>query len=692
MILTALPLIASLAAAATQTPWTPADPSGAFADDSPEAVAVLGFNDQLQNRGFHQICDKIPFEAGYRDNNGLGQSRQQGENGFLVGGTNSASRQFYRYPSGQLALIDSLNIDLSMGYSRKLLHTTGPAPLTMFFSSEFQGQSLVIRPLQNDNSCQQLGKLVKVTSFKTAFPLSAKRISKMEVGELWKIPASFQIGIGPQAGFYPSSPALSGAFILSLTYSKQRGGMATLYRMSPDVLRFRVRIDRIQARTLDGQIIGSPLPAINAGKPDVEKAMARALSKPVADVGVVAAADALNTYLSAVFEASSADSTSDQVVLEYLLNPNDQAQMEGLQRALHGDLAAISPAALRKDLPLGGRDAGIRAFLDGLSDANGAAMGASASFAGADRQKSTLRYVHIRLPMFLNYDHTKSRSEDRFVTRDPAQGELDLRSASVGYSRGMIDFPGMDGNLKRVQVQRSVTGVSVVKAGGADGEPMVVYVRQEGYLRASRRKALKMTRETADVMRPVVVPPPVELPAGTEKKGFTGEATLTVVLGKKAIEELVAASPARILEAFAQSLAGHSRELMQEVISGQTVSNPSDVSAAQFLEARAEAVVRDFEKIKEAATAQARTSALVRLISGQASSRLSYDDAMKLILSLVDPTSVAADFLSTINGSGKGAASVARRYLLNAAVFQKPELRRYAELNRRFMQPLPLSD
>src|SRR5579883_3038728 len=251
-----------LAGAARAQTWTAAPLAGAFDDDNPGAVANMAFGDQLQNRGFHQICDKIPLDAQFSDNQGLAKSQQEGDRGLLAGGAGGASRRFYRYPTGTLALVDEVNADLSLGWAQKLTRVTSAgAPLMLVFSAESQGRSTVVRPLGDAvNTCEEVRQLVDLKTFKTALPLTGQRLAGMKVGELWKFPASCKIGVGPQAGAYPTGPALSGGFFIAFTHSRARDGMATLYRLSQDTVRLRVRIDRAQAYTLSGTAIGSPLP------------------------------------------------------------------------------------------------------------------------------------------------------------------------------------------------------------------------------------------------------------------------------------------------------------------------------------------------------------------------------------------------------------------------------------------------
>src|SRR5579872_4556513 len=146
MAIGALSLVALLASASLAQSWTSADPAGALDDDSPEAAAVLRFSDQLQNRGLHQVCDKLPMSGDYSDNERLVDSRKNGDNGELAGGAAGGGRQLHRYPNGELALIDSVEAELSLGYSKKLLHSAGPSPLSLIFGSDFQGRSMVARP------------------------------------------------------------------------------------------------------------------------------------------------------------------------------------------------------------------------------------------------------------------------------------------------------------------------------------------------------------------------------------------------------------------------------------------------------------------------------------------------------------------------------------------------------------------
>src|SRR5581483_2985769 len=123
------------------------------------------------------------------------------------------------------------------------------ASLSLTFGAGVQGQSVVVRPLGEKKSCKELGKLLNVFDFKTAIPLKAERIARMETGEVWRLPLTVSISATPAVGV-PVAPQTTVS--LHLGASDNGTVTATLYRMGPKQLRFRFRLQRAFIREAGG--------------------------------------------------------------------------------------------------------------------------------------------------------------------------------------------------------------------------------------------------------------------------------------------------------------------------------------------------------------------------------------------------------------------------------------------------------
>ncbi|MFA6004279.1 MAG: hypothetical protein WC881_09445, partial [Elusimicrobiota bacterium] len=278
----------------------------------------LRFWDRLENGAFNDICKnlKVHFRKEYIP---------QQPNAVKLAG----DRYFRRYPNRSIALVDSTEFSLALGYTEQLASLGENLPVNLSVSMRAEGISHVIRVLGSSGTCSELGHMANILDFKTVVPPRASRIAKMEVGELWKLPLILTAGIGPSLG----APAGMFQVSLGLARGKTEGASVTLLRLSPDQIRLRLRFDQAEIRDQVGSFklilpIEEYLKVTGDGtvlKKEWDNQRVRFI----------------NDFLRTELQIWRWRRVGRKVLLEFTLDPNDAQQLQSLENFLKGDLRAL---------------------------------------------------------------------------------------------------------------------------------------------------------------------------------------------------------------------------------------------------------------------------------------------------------------------------------------------------------------
>ncbi len=111
-----------------------------------------------------------------------------------------------------------------------------------------------------------------------------------------------------------------------------------------------------------------------------------------------------------------------------------------------------------------------------------------------------------------------------------------------------------------------------------------------------------------------------------------------------------------------------------------------------YLAAQAADIIRDIAAAKDAATPQERADRFRDLMAGDGRSGLAYEDILKVMVQLVDPADVSAEFFLRVEKRIKGEKDVATRLLLNPNAGDGAMIGEASRDRARFAEPSILTD
>lgn len=714
-----LPPVASDAPPLGEGTWLPADPDDEPPESDPAAPERGGFWDRLQHRALDHICDNIS----------LGGAPRERVAGVLgVGGR--FERRLERTPSRNFALVDRVGVAMAPRFRPTVLG--GPeGRLFASVGASIGGDSIVVRPLGSKRSCQEMGRLFDLLDVKAALPLSPERIAAMEVGEVWKLSLAIQIGVGAGTGL--------GEFPASVWLSRGKEGRtsASLFRMAPDALRLRLRFDKADLRERGGKLRWSA-PAAALGVPIAESVLAGELARLVDEE----LAHALSRWLTASLRVAQAKRMGRQVVLEYVVDPRQDAALAALRAVLRGDLNGLT--LLGELAARAGRSVIVepdaREEAAAVAARHDGGLGLGPSLVAADDYRRRSRAMEVRVPVLGGYDHDSRHGRDRIMLLDGRGTWYTIRQAVHRDEGAFLDLPLLGEMVKR----NSERAVQVITGGEERGEaagPAVVFVRQHGFLRAQSTSARSMVEEADDVSSLVGVggqgrnerarlpvdalfpkeslqaprkgtgPEAGEFPSG-DKTYRRGLSVFTLVLERKAVADMLAAPSETVRRAFVNALGDYERSLVvgaggADALSGlkphdalealgysswQEQGAPEAMSTLSALSRRVERLVHDLSEARAAPTPGARAKAVLRLLSGNGRSGMAYEDVLKVLVQLVDPADVSGEFAVSVDKKLKGEEDIRARLLFNGGVRAGSLVSEASRARTRFAEPSVLTD
>lgn len=722
MRLAAFSIILLLAAAASpraraqDAGWVRADADDAVAADNPATADRLQFGNNFQNNGMDQWCDSLPFTIPISQD----ITTQLGQATILSGGAFNGNRQFFRYPNGDVAINDQLELKLDTGYSLAWVWKAEKA-LGFFVGGSIDGQTLVTRPIHGADSCKALKRFYDPLDFKMVVPLNAKRLSRMDVGELWIIPMTFQIAFEPvDAG---DAPAWTGRFkglpsaaYLSIGASRTSDPTITVYRAGPREIRLKLHLDRVAGFSVQaGGMVGA-IPATDIGTPGLETLLSRVLPTLLPS-DLLLFSRQIDSILGGTFSASYAKNKGQQVFLQYTLDPQDPAQMELLVRAIRGDLSVLR--ALKDFVSIGG-DASSPAMssdLSGMRQRQDAVLKSVAELAGIDDYKNSSAGMSLSLPVVFSYSGGTTRSQDHYVMQAPQARDIYSYKLQKQSTVGFVNFP-MVGSL--ISHSRARGTQVLLDAGAARNLPYLVFTQEWGLLRARGSAAQKAVAQADGLMSEIGTDSSAEEPTGLPQEMLDavagrsyhkGYMDLALVLGPEAVGKILSASTTAALDAFKDTLNSLDSGLFGYILQRGDIAADGRVSISRKELAgyapyshgderdqddivglawqvcrRASKFLKDLAAAREA-SGQRQAQALFKLASGKGS--LSRDDFMKIALRLVSPQDVSGDVLLHLDADKTSAANYTVRYVLNPMSFADPALKAMSVVERGFIAPTP---
>ncbi|MCK5583124.1 MAG: CocE/NonD family hydrolase, partial [Elusimicrobiales bacterium] len=448
--------------------------------DSDEFVQ---FWDDLREDVYDDICKAVRINLS-----------EGAEFADIVGIKGKFKRYLKQYPDKRIALIDEVHVRLTGDYSSDIFNVND-TPFNVSFNSKAEGKSIVVRRLDGVKYCDEILTMVDLRKVKTILPIRSRRILKMKPGEIWKFPLTFQIGLGGSVGHSFSGISVS----LSLKSSKERKPSVTLYKMNEETLRIRVRLNRATFKSVGIAAKAFTISAGDIGLFETSNKLTEFIHDELADE----IAGQFNKYLSFKLGLSHNRVKGKKILMEFLLDAQDEEQLERLEDFLRGDLGVLKKL-LRMGTQFNGVDIenDLQAGADALNEVENIgeeSLEAESSFVGSDHFNSNGNSLNLQVPFFYSRESASSARYDRYQTMEGDE-ILHSHQVSQNISNASINIPWVGKRYKR-NVRQNMYIVNYEKEGSAVSEPSIIYQRYDGTVRRSELTARGMVEDVNDILQ-----------------------------------------------------------------------------------------------------------------------------------------------------------------------------------------------
>lgn len=696
------------------TDWTVTAPgpsgSTTTAEGSFSSPERIVFGERMRQHALDQICKSVELPIDF----------SKGVDG-IGGGGFGFKRSIRTLPNApdRLGLVDEQKIAVNLGHTFEL-GQAGPATFGITVTAALQGSALILRPLPTNNACKELKQLAKLTTFKTPLPMSGERLGKMEVGELWKMPMLLTIGHSEGAGM-PASPY--GAVALSFGVGQTGSAIMSVYRLSPEAMRFRFRVEHVRVHDRSGQIVAT-YPAALIFAPTAANVLAKAVDSEISRQ--------LSRYLFATLGVFQTSSEGQQVMMEFTVDPRKPEDLDALSKALRGDLRALVEMAGRM-VTLQATNAAAQKDFARLDRDNEDLFHKSGD-PGLDLYNDKTHSFHLHLPFFVDYNRAKDTRDDQIRRLTDEGGQFDLYKEDKATSSGWLEVP-LKGQLVKHNTLRSAQAFVYESKDGKVSAPQAVYIYQEGFLRRNmddvREAALEASRLTSlagvrgeqpnprlamplDGLLPHSPPPPPQSDDRDHPPSVPsyheGNMTFTLVMTEKAVASIAAAGAELLVKCYANTLDSEDRALLNTALASAKfqADGTMDYDRRQFRRAfnddnnqpqtmellakTASKIVRDVDALRREPTPQAQAAALTRLLAGKGESGLQYQEILAVLIQVVDPLDITADLALHVNKGIKGTPDANAHLTLTQGRPQNLLLQGAGKAKQRFAKPSDLVD
>ncbi len=522
----------------------------------PVSSELINFWSKLETDGLDKLCKaaQLKLNQNVRLVNVVG-----------IGG--GVKRYLKSYPDHRLALIDEIDLKLGLSLNHAVLQVPNAGALSVGVSGGVEGRSVVVRPLESESYCKELGTLVKFYEAKTVLPITAKRIVRMEKGEIWKLPVVVSYSISGSAG-----AGAGGGVVVSIGagLTKQRRPSVSLYRMEENDLRLRIRIDHVTVKSLGVSAGTFEIPAGDIGLMDGEDFFSRTVDRTVARE--------INKFIAFKLGYSDVRTSGQKLLLEFHLNPNDAGQVARLVEFLEGDLETI-----RKFIAMG---LNFRTFaedadpfsgageIEGLADSAGSEVNGSATFAGTDHYDSHSDDININIPLAYSHQKNVSTGYHRYQALKNDGSAVHVQQRTRVSNGSGLNIPFIGPRMRH----NSEKDIYVINKQSIDGKvtrPALLFQQYEGLMgkEADRARGMLHTVNSvleyagrrgdgvtyANMIPPSIFPqlPPADGAAGgyddereSDRRYKAVVMSFKLVFSEKAVQDIVFAAPELIMKSY----------------------------------------------------------------------------------------------------------------------------------------------
>jgi len=690
------------------------DPSAQPVQPNTGNNELLHFWEDLKSDVFDDICRdvEIPIEAGF-------------DIADIVGVEGKFKRSMKQYPDNKIAVIDEVGVKLDAGHTFTDIFNINGNTFNIGFSGGLEGKSVVVRKTNEDKYCKNLLKILDLRKVKTILPINEKRINEMGVNEIWKFPARLHMGVSGGLG-YPVQPWLTVGF--SLGTSKELKPSVTLFKMNEDQIRMRIRLDRITVKSA-GASVGTSFDAGMIGLPEAEGFLMKELDKAIVKE--------FNKYIALKFGLSASRAKGQKILLEFIIDAKNPAQVAKLVDFLKGDLSII-----KRLIEMGVRfndfsslddTAAGQEALNSVSQVAADGLGLNSTFAGSNHFNSNSHASNIVLPIVLHREANAGQRYDRYQVSGSDQ-VLHVHNASKNTSVSNINIP--------------IVGKIFKHNGRGDvSDAAVVYQRYEGYIKHDESDARDMVVNMNEILKY----------AGTQGNGTNSQFIIDVntlfprlddanstevdewgdpvhntksyksalmsfslVFTQEAVRDIIAAPAVGIMKAVLNVMEGLDKEIISKVQHlfkiGADNKVDYDWKAARKLLAEYQRdgdnsfdpisvvnsfctnvaqIVSDLASVRTAGGQKDKSKRLSEVLAGKGKSRLGYEGLMQVLIQLVDVKDIYAKLDIQTDKRIKNEENLANSYNVYNEGLQagyNSQLGQANSLRDRFSDPSVLSD
>ena len=704
---------------------TPPSPSTAVA-----TAEMSRFWEKLRSGTIDPLCHKVQLKLT------KGAKTPDGIFG-LDGGIRRSIKQF---PDGNLALVDEIKLSLTAALGQQLASLPDVGSLSIGLSGRLEGKSQVVRPLEDKGFCNEVLQWSKFYEMKLVLPSTQKRIVKMKVGEIWKLPLSMSMSFGISAG---ANIAQVVNISLSASASRESKPSVTLRRLDADHLRLRLRLDRLTVTSVGMSASTVQIPLDAVGLQEAGALTANILSQAVpkiarkyitAELFDKMLLKEINKYMSAQLSFSHSNYTGKKLLMEFILNPNNPEQMEGLEKFMRGDFGLLN-RFIELGLKFSKFKEGDDALegMGGLEEASeqvGDMLEADSGFAGTDLYRGRSNNVGLRVPLVGSHSLSWGSSYHRYQSMAREGETIHVYQKTRSYTGNTLDIPFL-GTVIKQNSQKDIMVLNQENADGSVSRPVFLYQQYEGLVGQGNGAVERMLEKANGVLRYVGVNglgtdgsaqlPVGDILASTSTRRYTsGMMSFKMLINEQGMQDIIFSPAQAIMKAFMNMMREVHAEIIDRVMGLFTFDKKGEVtydtaaaeralgvsSSDEFAEGcnpfeiinnlayTATRVIQDLAGVRDEPDWKKQSEKFSNIAGGKSKSGLGYEDFLKVMVQLTKPANVSVSVYVHLDPKKKGVADVTQtyEYFNNKTKSYDATLSGVTQMRDRFSDPAELSD
>jgi hypothetical protein len=611
----------------------------------------------------------------------------------------------------KLYLVDRTQLKFSVGNTENLVDWGTDGAFKVGFGVKWDGDSYITRPLKARTACKELDRLIDPTDFKVIVPATAKRMKQMKPGESWKLPIQFHVSVRPAVGYYRDGVKAE----IYFGHNRKGASGIVLSRLSENELRFRMSTSHLEVNT-PGVSIKVAFKAMDWAK-DFKEQLGDALGDIV---GQDILYGQLMRWMEGYFNLSHSWIHSGEMVTEFVVDPHNREQMKTLENLLNGDIRGFGILSkLTKQAYDAYWDSPDRKSAEKSADELGDKLGLDPSFSGLIDSKSSRTSLGLKIPFIGDFKWSKTGSSlDKITILDKEDQNYRIYGALRESSAGLLDIPFL-GTAFKFKSQDNVMIAGYLNPQDAAEAPIAVFVQQEGFVNFGNSFTEGMVERVNQVMQfagvrgnginaRTILPLSVK-PTDNHEMYRRGFSALTIVLTDTAMQSIRSASPLDVLRSYINAMSEDSdlKAVMASAVDNSIAIEHSsgalldgrriarDLNLTQEDRARVRAefdtvtkLIGDIaktgaDKDGNMLTTEQQSVAWRDMVAGKSKARLPYADLMKVLLQLVNPKDLSAEFFFRVEDSAPE-KDVNIRYLLFPETSRVEKVRRINDVLSHF--------